>query len=190
MTSGPVCRASLTYSRRSTTPRPARSARARAGASPLAQGDNIAQLLLQLHLKHVEMADDMARAYRRLHFATAATLSRTLLDGGVTLMWAVANGDEAEAGHDQLLRVLAKGYQEQARQTAKGRAPPLTPVEQRVVSEAASRGLAELPDVASRLRDVDAVWAALGSGSVASDHYPHFGLRARDIVCEGFGNVV
>jgi hypothetical protein len=136
------------------------------------------------------MADDMARAYRRLHFATAATLSRTLLDGGVTLMWAVANGDEAEAGHDQLLRVLAKGYQEQARQTAKGRAPPLTPVEQRVVSEAASRGLAELPDVASRLRDVDAVWAALGSGSVASDHYPHFGLRARDIVCEGFGNVV
>lgn len=143
-----------------------------------AQGENIAQLVLQLHLKHVEMAGDMASAYRRLHFATAATLSRTLLDGGVTLMWAVANGDDVAAGYDQLLRVLAKGYQEQARQAAKGRAPALTAVEQRVVSDAASRGLAEMPDVASRLRDVDAVWAALGSESVASDHYPHFGITS------------
>jgi hypothetical protein len=143
-----------------------------------AQADNLAQLVLQLHLKHVEMAGDMVSAYRRLHFATAATLSRTLLDGGVTLMWAIANGDDVEAGYDQLLRVLAKGYQEQARQAAKARAPALTRTEQGVVSEASARGLAELPDVAGRLRDVDAVWAALGSDTVASHHYPHFAITS------------
>ena len=151
---------------------------ARRRFAAFAQADNIAQLLLQLHLKHVEMAGDMASAYRRLHFATAATLSRTLLDGGVTLMWATANRDDEEAGYNQLLRVLAKGYQEQARQAAKGRAPALTWAEQRVVSETTTRGLAELPGVAGRLRDVDAVWAALGSDSVASEHYPHFAITS------------
>lgn len=144
----------------------------------LSQADNLAQLLLQLHLKHVEMAGDMVSAYRRLHFTTAATLSRTLLEGGVTLLWAIAHGDDAEAGYDQLLRFLAKSYQEQERQAAKGKAAPLGPGERQVVAEASARGLREMPDLAGRMRDIDKVWAEGGSASAASDHYSHFGMAS------------
>lgn len=144
----------------------------------LPQGKNVAQLVVQLHFKHVEMAGEMVGALRRCHFATAATLSRTLLEGGVTLTWAIANGDAVEPSYDQLLRILAKGYQDQERQAARSKAPALTRPEQDVLNEATARGLAQMPHLAGRMLDLDKVWADLGSSTRASDHYQHYSVTS------------
>jgi hypothetical protein len=145
------------------------------------QGTAVAQMLLQLHLKHTEMANDLVGAVRRMHFSSASALCRPLLEGGAMLAWTLGKTGTTEDHYARVLRVLAEPSRDldaRRQRAAKkhGAAPrKLTAPELAVVREATRLNLKRLPDLAGRMDEVDAALTEKGSKFLKS-HYANFAV--------------
>jgi hypothetical protein len=166
--------------------------------------DGVAFLLLQMHLKHVEMAGDLIGCFRRMHNASAAALCRPLLEGGITVCWAFVGGT-ADEQFERLLRVLAKPYQQReaalkrlmekksgpakvrARRELAAYRPGLTKEERELLGIADERKLKQLGDVRSLAEAVDRTATKGGEGKFLGDHYRNFSLLSDYIHAGRFG---
>jgi hypothetical protein len=134
-----------------------------------------AQLLIQLHLKHVEMSKALIASFRAGLFSPAAALTRPLLEGAVKLVWA-AVPDAREERRARLLRVLVRAYRE-----LEDDGVELPPGERALLEEARTQSLRAAPDARGAMRSVDAVGASLGEPPFLEGHYSQFSLSSQQL---------
>jgi len=134
-----------------------------------------AQLLIQLHLKHVEMSKALIASFRSGLFSPTAALTRPLLEGAVKLVWA-AVPDDTEERRKRLLRILVRAYKELDEEGVE-----LPPGERALLDEAEAQGLRAAPDARGAMRAVDALAAAVEQPEFLESHYHHFGLSSQQL---------
>ncbi|TML58627.1 MAG: hypothetical protein E6G22_13930, partial [Actinobacteria bacterium] len=110
-----------------------------------------AQLLIQLHLKHVEMSKALIASFRAGLFSPTAGLTRPLLEGAVKLAWA-AVPEDIEERRKRLLRILVRAYRE-----LENEGVDLPPGERALLDEANAQNLRAAPDARGAMRVVDQV---------------------------------
>lgn len=134
-----------------------------------------AQLLIQLHLKHVEMSKALVSSFRAGLFSPTAALTRPLLEGATKLCWAVVPDDPAQR-RDRLLRLLVSAYAELEEEGVQLPAGELA-----LLEEARQRYLGAAPDARSAMQSVDAVGRRIGQPPFLEGHYDQFGISSEQL---------
>jgi hypothetical protein len=134
-----------------------------------------AQLLIQLHLKHVEMSKALIASFRSGLYSPSAALTRPLLEGASKLCWAVVAEDRQER-RARLLRLLVTAYRELEEQGIQ-----LPDGERALLDEARRRRLADAPDARSAMQSVDALGRRLGEPPFLEGHYDQFVVSSEQL---------
>jgi hypothetical protein len=134
-----------------------------------------AQLLIQLHLKHVEMSKAMIASFRAGLFSPTAALTRPLLEGAAKLVWA-AVPDETDERRNRLLRILVRAYRELE---AEGVVLPAG--ERALLDEAQARRLRQSPTARGAMEAVDRAGVEGGGPPFLESHYDQFSLSSQQL---------
>jgi hypothetical protein len=134
-----------------------------------------AQLLIQLHAKHVEMSKALIASFRAGMFSPTAALTRPLLEGAVKLAWA-AVPDETEERRKRLLRILVRAYQELEKEGME-----LPAGERALLDEATREGLKGAPDARGAMRAFDQVGTDAGEMPFLDSHYSQFSISSQQL---------
>jgi hypothetical protein len=134
-----------------------------------------AQLLIQLHLKHVEMSKVVIASFRSSLFSPTAALTRPLLEGAVKLVWA-AVPDATEERRKRLLRILVRAYRELEEEGV-----TLPPGERALLDEADRQHLRGAPDARGAMRTIDRAGVEAGGPPFLEEHYNQFTLSSQQL---------
>ena len=134
-----------------------------------------AQLLIQLHLKHVEMSRSVIASFRLGLFSPTAALTRPLLEGAVKLVWA-AVPDDTEERRQRLLRILVRAYRELEEEGV-----ALPPGERALLDEAVAQNLRGAPDARGAMRAIDRAGIEAGGPPFLEAHYNQFSLSSQQL---------
>jgi len=134
-----------------------------------------AQLLIQLHLKHVEMSKALIASFRAGLFSPTAALSRPLLEGAAKLVWA-AIPDQTVERRRRLLRILVRAYRELDEEGV-----VLPQGERDLLDEAQAKHLRQSPDARGAMQAVDKVGVKEGNPPFLESHYNQFSLSSQQL---------